>query len=322
MKICVLGAGSLGSVVGGRLAAGGNEVFLVNRNRDFCDAINESGLILQSEAGNSVVRPLATTDVSSLGVVDLAIVLVKSYDTRDALKAARNLFGPDTVVMSLQNGLGHEDIIAEVVGRDRVIAGKTYVGGQVLAPGRVSSTTAGRETIIGELDGTISARVKSIADTFEKAGLKTDISSNVLGVIWDKLLVNVATGALSGVTRLPYGKLYAVPEIEACGVAAVLEAMTVARAKGIVLATVNPKDAWLKAGAGLPAEFKASILQSLDKGRRTEIDFINGAVVRAGLETGVPTPVNTTLVACIKGIERGLDAMTKDGVLDAEEAAR
>ena len=317
MKICVLGAGSLGSVVGGRLAAGGNEVFLVNRNRDFCDAINESGLVLQSENADSIVRPHATTDVSTVGVVDLVIVLVKSYDTRDALKAARNLFGPNTVVMSLQNGLGHEDILADVVGRDRVIAGKTYVGGQLLAPGRVSSTTAGRETIIGELDGTISARVKSIADTFEKAGLKTDISSNVLGVIWDKLLVNVATGALSGITRLPYGKLYGVPEVEACGIAAVIEAMAVARAKGIVLATVNPKDAWFKAAAGLPPEFKASILQSLDRGKRTEIDFINGAVVRAGLETGVPTPVNTTLVACIKGIERGLEPTG-----EAEEAAQ
>jgi 2-dehydropantoate 2-reductase len=122
--------------------------------------------------------------------------------------------------------------------------------------------------------------------------------------MWDKLLVNIATGALSGITRLPYGELYAVPELEVTAMAAVAEAIAVANASGIALETVHPRDAWVKAGSGLPPEFKASMLQSLEKGSVTEVDFINGAVVRAGAKAGVPTPVNATLVACVKGIER------------------
>jgi 2-dehydropantoate 2-reductase len=124
--------------------------------------------------------------------------------------------------------------------------------------------------------------------------------------MWDKLLVNVATGALSGITRLTYGDLYAVPEVEACAVAAVAEAMAVAKAAGIALGSTEPRQAWVKAADGLPAAFKASMLQSLEKGSVTEIDFVNGAVVRWGAKYGVPTPVNQALVACIKGIERAL----------------
>jgi 2-dehydropantoate 2-reductase len=180
------------------------------------------------------------------------------------------------------------------------------VGGAQLAPGHVLIGTRGKDTHIGELDGTVTDRVQRIADTFNAAGLETFVSDNILGTMWDKLLINVATGALSGITRLTYGELYQQPELQACGVAAVAEAMAVARASGIVLGITDPLDAWRKAGAGLPYEFKTSMLQSLEKGSVTEIDFVNGAVVRGGARCGVPTPVNQTLVACIKGVERAL----------------
>jgi 2-dehydropantoate 2-reductase len=206
--------------------------------------------------------------------------------------------------MSLQNGLGHEDILADVVGRARVMAGKTYVGGVLLEPGVVISGTRGKETLIGELDGHVSSRAERIAQAFNRAGLATTVSADIMATMWDKLLVNVATGALSGITGLAYGDLYAAPAVRECALAAVQEAMTVARAAGVNIATARAEDAWIKAAAGLPPEFKASMLQSLEKGTRTEVDFINGAVVRKGRDLGVPTPVNGTLVACIKGIEQ------------------
>jgi len=209
-------------------------------------------------------------------------------------------------VMSLQNGMGHEDILAEAVGRRRVMAGKTYVGGVFLGPGRVIAGTRGKRTIIGELDGALSARARAIAAEFERAQLPTTVSDNIVGTMWDKLLINVATGALSGITGLPYGGMYAVPEVEACALAAVAEAMAVARAAGAKLSIAAPRDAWLMAADGLPAEFKASMLQSLEKGSVTEIDYINGAVVHGGRRFGIATPVNESLVACVKGIERRL----------------
>lgn len=305
MNIAVLGAGALGCAIGGTLAQAGNSVVLINRNPAQVDAINTHGLVMRTPDGEQVVRSVtAATSAESLAPVDLVIVLVKSFHTEAAMSSATQLVGADTTVLSLQNGLGHEDVLAAIVGREHVLAGKTYVGGVMLAPGHIISGTAGKETLIGELDGTISERTQRIAATFNAAGLATTVSDNILGTMWDKLLINVSTGAVSGITRLPYGPLYEIPEIEATAVAAVQEAMDVAAASGVKLSFTDPRDAWRKASAGLPADFKTSMLQSLEKGSVTEIDFINGAVVRWGRRCGVPTPVNATLVACIKGIER------------------
>lgn len=309
LKIAVLGAGALGCAIGGALALAGNDVVLINRNRAHVEAIRTNGLRLRQGDTERSVAVRAATDCTALGPVDLVVVLVKSFHTEEAMRGAAPMIGADTVVLSLQNGLGHEDILAEAVGRARVVAGKTYVGGVLLGPGHILSGTAGKETLIGELDGTASARIARIAACFAAAGLATTVSANILGTIWDKLLINVATGAVSGITGLSYGPLYRIAEIEATAVAAVQEAMDVARASGVQLSYTDPRAAWTKAAAGLPEDFKTSMLQSLEKGSVTEIDFINGAVVRWGQRSGVPTPVNATLVACIKGIERARAAM-------------
>ena len=306
LKIAVLGAGALGCAIGGTLAEAGNPVVLITRNQAHVDAINRLGLAMRTDSGERTVRTSAAVSAQGLGPMDLVIVLVKSFHTRDAISQATELVGPDTVVLSLQNGLGHEDILADVIGRERLLAGKTYTGGVLLAPGRIISGIVGKETVIGELDGRISERARVIADRFNQAGLATTVSDNILGTMWDKLLVNVATGAVSGITRLPYGPLYRIPALERTALAAVQEAMDVAAASGVRLSVTDPRQAWIKASAGLPADFKTSMLQSLEKGSITEIDFINGAVVRWGQRCGVPTPVNDTLVACIHGIEATL----------------
>lgn len=304
MKFAVLGAGSLGSAIGGVLTEAGHEVWLVTRNRAHVDAINQRGLTLRTDGVDRTVKAQAATSAISAGVVDCAIVLVKSAQTRQAMGAAMSLLGPHTTVLSLQNGLGHEDILSELVGRERVLAGKSYCGGQMIAPGHVICGHVGKDTHMGELDGSITPRITQIANAFNAAGLQTVVSDNIMGTVWDKLFINVATGALSGITRLAYGDLYQVPELQACAVAAVAEAMAVAKARGVRTSITEPVQAWRKAGAGLPYEFKASILQTLERGARTEVDYINGAVVQLGLQHGVPTPVNATLLACIKGIEQ------------------
>lgn len=304
MKICVLGAGSLGCAIGGMLAEAGEDVWLINRSQVHVEAIRRDGLKMRDNDVNRFVRVNAATDCSGVGIVDLVIVLVKSFDTRTAIAGARSIIGPQTTVLSLQNGLGHEEILCEFVDRSRVLGGKTYVGGQMLAPGHIILGARGKQTMIGELDGAVSPRVQAVADAFNRAGLATTVSRNIMGTIWDKLLVNVATGALSGITGLAYGDLYQVPELRTLALAAVSEAMAVAEASGVTLTITEPEQAWLRAGKGLPDDFKASMLQSLEKGSVTEIDFINGAVVSAADRFGIAAPVNTALVACIKGIER------------------
>ena len=306
MKICVLGAGALGCAIGAALGEAGSEVWLVNRSKDHVAAMKAHGLTLVTPQGERQVAVHAATSCAEVGKVDLVIVLVKSFHTRDAIAGAGPLIGQRTVVLSLQNGLGHEDVLAEAVGRERVLAGKTYVGGVLLAPGRIISGTVGKDTIIGELDGSISERALAIAAEFNRAGLSTTVSDNIVGTMRDKLLVNVSTGALSAITRLPYGALYEVPEVKATALAAVAEAMAVAQAAGVRLGFTDPVQPWVRAAEGLPREFKASMLQSLEKGSITEIDFINGAVVRWGERYKIPTPVNATLVGCVKGIEKAL----------------
>lgn len=308
MRVCILGAGALGCSIGAALAQGGSDVWLINRSAAHVDAINATGLRVREGDQERTVRVRAARDTRGLEGMDLIVVLVKSYDTRDAMDAATSLVGERTVVMSLQNGLGHEDELAAAVGRRHVVAGKTYVGGVMLGPGHIIGGTRGKKTIVGELDGTRSPRIEAIAAEFNRAGLDTTVTDNIVGTMWDKLLVNVATGALAGITRLTYGALYQVPEVEATALAAVAEAMAVARAKGVQLSVREPREAWALASAGLSTDFKTSMLQSLEQGKRTEIDFINGAVVREGERLGIATPVNRTLVACIKGIEKGLKA--------------
>lgn len=306
MKVCILGAGALGCSIGGALADAGSQVWLINRSKDHVEAINSRGLRIREGGGERVVHARAALDCHGIGPADLVIVLVKSFDTASAIAAAAPIVGDHTVVMSLQNGLGHEQVLAEAVGAARVLAGKTYVGGVLLGPGHVLGGTRGKQTLIGELDGRISARAQAIAAEFNRAGLETTVSANIVGTIWDKLLVNVSTGALAAITGLGYGPLYEVPEIEATAIAAVAEAMAVARAQGVRLSIGAPRDAWNMAAAGLSRDFRTSMLQSIDKGSITEIDYINGAVAREGERLGIPTPVNRTLVACIKGIERRL----------------
>ena len=233
-----------------------------------------------------------------------------------AIDGYKPALGAQTIVMSLQNGLGHEEVLAKAVGRERLLAGKTYVGGVFLAPGVVRAGVEEKLTLVGEPGGGLSERVQHVAAEFERAGLKTTASDNITGVIWDKLLVNTATGALSAITRLPYGPLYAMQELEATAVAAVAEAVAVARAKGVTLSIKEPIEAWRMAGAGLGPDFKASMLQSLEKGSVTEIDFINGYVSEKAAATGVAAPLHAAITSLVKRIERG--ELTPSPALAAE----
>ena len=306
MKICILGSGALGSTIGGVLTEAGLEVHLIDPWTEHVHAMNRQGLKLREGSSDRVVKVRAATGCQGIEVADLILVLVKSYHTKEAIKNAGPMMGDQTVVLSFQNGLGNEDILAEVVGKEHVIGGRTFAGGVLLGPGHVVAGRKGKQTYIGELNGRITERVNEIAGQFNQAGLETIVSPNIMGIMWDKLLINVATGALSGITRLPYGGLYQVKEVMDCALEAVSEAIAVAKAMGVKLTITDPEKIWRKAAENLPPEFKASMLQDLDKGSRTEIDSINGSVVRLGERHGVPTPVNRVLVAGIKGIEQYL----------------
>jgi 2-dehydropantoate 2-reductase len=185
------------------------------------------------------------------------------------------------------------------------------VGGQLRGPGEVFAGVSGKRTVVGELDGTRSARLDRLAEQWTAAGVPVEVSESITSVIWDKLLTNVATGALSAITGLAYGGLYAVPELQEIGCAAAREAMAVATAAGVPLLRRDALEVWRQAGEGLGPDFRASMLLSLDAGAPTEVDVVIGAVVRVGAGLGVPTPVNEVLVAAVRGRERAVGAATR-----------
>ncbi len=301
MKIAVVGAGAMGSLFGGLLAASGEDVTLVDVWREHVEAINAEGLRIGSHEGNRTIIVKATTDPSSVGPVDLIILFVKSYDTLEATWDALPMVSEDTVFLSLQNGLGNIEKISEAAGSDKVIPGTTAHGCTLIGPGEIFHAGRG-PTIIGEPDGRVTERVRGIRDALVRAGIETEISRNIRGALWSKVLVNVGINPLTAIKGLRNGELLDDPEIMDVMRRAVEEAMNVAEALGIDL---GPGDhvAQVYDVARATALNRSSMLQDVERGRRTEIDALNGAIVDSARRLGLKVPVNETLTAAVKGLE-------------------
>jgi len=303
MKIAIIGGtGAMGSAFGAALTQGGNDVTLVDVVQEAVDLINERGVTIRDGAGaENAVQIKATTDPGSIGKADLVLVFVKCYHTEAAIAAAKPMFGPDTVVLSLQNGWGNAQRISDIAGAERVLVGVTYHSAALLGPGHVLHAGRGA-TFIGELNGAISDRLETVADVFQKSELDVTASPRIVDEIWKKLALNVCTLPTSSLLRLTAGEL---PQHE--GVVSLMrvlldETKAVAKAKGIEL---DQEERWNTINAVLAraGAAKSSMLQDVEKQRRTEIDVINGAIVAAGREAGVPTPHNDTMVWLIKSLE-------------------
>jgi len=302
VKIAIIGAGAMGSLFGGRLALAGEEVWLLDVWEEHVRTINDKGLSIASPAGDTVARPKATTKPEDIGTAELVIVFVKSTATAKAAETAAALLGPDTAVLTLQNGYGNAETIAAAVGAARVIAGTTAQGATLLGPGRIMHAGGG-ETHIGELGGGLTERLQKIAACLSKAGIATIADDNVASLIWGKLIVNVGINALTGITGLKNGELADHEETRQVLALAVEEAVRVADAAGVKLPYGNPVEKVL-AVAVATAQNRSSMLQDLSGGRMTEIEAINGALVREGERFGVETPVNRVLTLLIKALEK------------------
>lgn len=307
-KISVVGAGGLGSLIGGLLAEGGQEVMLVNpRRKEHIDAIQQKGLTIVDEAGERTALCGATTNFDEVGVVDLLILTVKAHQTEQAMKSSLPMIGEDTVALSLQNGIGCEETMGEVIGRERVMGGVTMQGGEYLAPGRVRHVN-NLPTEIGELDGRITERIQGIANLFNESGIDTTVSRDVRRAIWRKTLFCVGDNAIATICRFKVGELFDVDVVKEVIFEAIEEAAKVGRAEGISLNSEDiswAKDMVARVDASKRSDSPVSGVQiDILRGRKTDIDFKNGAIVRFGKKNGIPTPINKTLWATIKGLEK------------------
>jgi len=301
MKTIMIGPGAMGSLFGGLLTRAGEELWLVGYKKDQVETICSVGLTLEEKEGAQIIPMKATPDVTSVGKADLVIFFVKTYDTEKAVSDSLVLEKEDTIFLTLQNGLGNEEVICKKIDRTKVILGVTGHGATLLRPGRIRHAGWGK-TFIGELDHQITDRVTQIAQMFCKAGIETEVSSNIHDNVWGKLLVNAGINALTALTGFKNGQLLDYPETARLMEKLAFEAAEVAKRKGIHIEE-DPIERVRKA-IEATRENRSSMGQDFDHRRKTEIDAINGAVVREAQPLGIPVPFNQAVTDLVKAIEK------------------
>jgi 2-dehydropantoate 2-reductase len=301
MKIAVVGAGAMGTIFGARFAQAGHDTHLLDVAVPLVDKINSDGITVVRGDDETVTQVPATTDPASVGPVDLVVFCVKCYHTPSAAEAARPLVDSSTVVASLQNGWGNGDVLAGVFPPEQIVVGVTYNSGTVLDVGRVAHPGVGPTTVGSFTDGG-SAGPERLAEALTDGGLQATVASPIRPEIWKKLILNAATLPTAALIGMNAGALTAHPEMKELVSETAREAVAVARALGYDIDEQERIDAihGLLERAG-PA--RGSMLQDFEAGRRTEIDVINGAVVRAAGDTDVAVPINRAFVALVKGWE-------------------
>jgi 2-dehydropantoate 2-reductase len=292
----------MGAVFGGRLAQAGNEVTLVDVSQEAVDTINRQGLIVEDRAGaREVIRVRASTDPASAAGSELTLVFVKCYHTEAAVRSIASHLTREATVLSLQNGWGNAPLIAGIVGEEQTMIGVSYHSATALEPGRVKHAGQGM-TFIGELSGAMSERLRRVAETFKTAGLDVTPTQTVLNEIWAKLALNACTLPTSALLRFYAGQLVERDEPLALMREILREVVAVVQALG---GDIDEEERWDSITTLLKraANAKSSMLQDVEKRRRTEIDVINGAVVAAGQRFGIPTPYNQSMVWLVKSVE-------------------
>jgi 2-dehydropantoate 2-reductase len=303
MRIAILGSGGVGGYFGGRLAETGADVTFIARGAHLA-ALRERGLRIDSPQGNhQVARVQATDDPASVGPVDIVFFTVKLYDTEEATRMLPPLIGPGTLVVPFQNGVDSVDALTRAVGRGHVAGGTAYVAAVIAEPGLIRHTAMG-SLIFGPLDGGGSPLLDRLVEACRLAGFGVTLSDHIMVDIWAKFARLTVFSGMTALTRCPMGPLREDPDLLAMMRAALLESIAVARAKGVPL----PKQAFEEMDAAmgtLPPNAKSSMLEDLERGRRLELPWLSGTVVRIGQEVEVDTPVHRFITTALKPLVNG-----------------
>ena len=298
MKMVMMGSGGVGGYYGARLAQAGHEIVFVARGAH-ASAIRSGGLRVKSELGDVLVQPARVVeDPAQAGVADLIVVAVKLWDSEPAAAAIRPIVGAQTTVVSLQNGVDKDGVLAAAVGREHVIGGVTHIGAIIAEPGLIAHTGKLQKITLGELDGGSSPRVQAIAAALLGAKIDTVESDDIRRVTWEKFVFLTSLSGLTALTRKPVGAVREHPATRALLLDALRETALVARAEGVQLEPGVPEQQ-LKMMDGLAPAMLASMAQDLLRARRLELEWLSGAVVRRGEARGVPTPVHRAIYAAL-----------------------
>lgn len=292
MKIGVIGAGGVGGLVGGRLAHAGCEVHFVARGAHLA-ALRENGLTIESDAHGilHVPRVNATDDPSTIGRVDYVLIAVKMWDTEAAARTAMPLVGPETAVLSLQNGVVKDDILKGVFGPDAVMGGVAYMGTSIARPGVIGQVGPIQRIVFGEYDGAESMRAKRLLEASLRAGLQAELSSDIRRTLWEKYVFLVGLSGSTAAARSTIGPVRSHPRTRAFLLDLMRETVDVGRALGIDL-PVNFAEQRLAFADTLSPDMSSSLRHDLERGARLEVEWLSGGVVELGKTVNVPTPCN------------------------------
>jgi 2-dehydropantoate 2-reductase len=302
MKILIMGTGGVGGYYGGLLAQQGNEVTFIARGAHLY-AIRHEGLKVKSIHGAFTVFPAnATEDPAKVEPVDLILFCVKTYNTDEAAEAIRPVVGPQTAILSLQNGVDAAERIGQVLGAEHVIGGATWLSSAVEAPGVIKQISQFRRIVFGELAGGRSERIQSIFEVLHPTGIDVEISENIQEILWTKFVFISAASAFGSLTRLPMGEYRAIPETRRLIAGVMQEVEAVARAQNIALDpdVVQKSLAFMDNAA---PHIKPSMQLDVESGRRTELESMVGVIGRKGHELGVPTPVADFVYSSLLPVE-------------------
>ena len=292
MKIAMMGSGGVGGFFGGRLAKAGCDVTFIARGAHLA-ALREQGLMLENEPQGNIHVPQvkATDDPAQVGPVDLVILSVKLWDTEAAAKQVAPMVGPDTAVLSLQNGVIKDEIMRRVFGDKAVMGGVCYVATHITKPGTIHQTGTMQRIVVGEYDGSVSKRVKDLHEALVQSGVTAELSTDVRRSIWEKYVFLVGLSATTTSMRRTLGPVRSNPQTRAFLQDLMAEVVAVGRAHGVAL-TDEFAGSRMAFADSLPADMTSSMHHDLEKGNRLEVDWLSGGVVKLGREKGVPTPCN------------------------------
>lgn len=302
--IAIVGAGAMGGMLAAALTTTGNEVVLVDVAEKLVSAINENGLFVESKEGSQTVKAKASSHPEQLGEADFVFFFVKAQHTRSAAQSAKPLVGPETTVVSLQNGWGNADVLAEVFPSEQIVVGVTYHSATVTGLAKVAHTGKGTTFVGPYVDGSTLDRATVVGKKLSEAGLENTVTPEVKTEIWKKLILNAATLPTSALTRLCAGDLGQPGDTLNVVDALTKEAVEVARAQGYNI-TLDERIERIHAVLSGAGKGKASMLQDVEAKRKTEIEVVNGAIVKAANAVNLDVPLNLAMVGLIHGLERG-----------------
>ncbi|MCX7982712.1 MAG: 2-dehydropantoate 2-reductase [Syntrophales bacterium] len=290
MKFAIMGTGGIGGYYGALLARNGEDVTFIARGLHL-EAIREKGLKIKSVLGDFEINPAqATADTTQLSQVDVVLFTTKTYQTEEAAKLIKPIIGPQTVVISLQNGVDAADKIGAIVGMEHMLGGATWCSAAIEAPGVIGHYSQFRRIALGELDGRITFRLRSLAEILESAGITVEVSENIKKVLWTKFTFIAPLSLLGSLTRLPLGDYRNVRESRALLTEAIKEVISVAHAEGIDLDEQVLTNTLAFIDAGEPG-IKTSMQRDVESGKPSELEAMIGTLVRLGKKHHLPLPV-------------------------------